>query len=1156
MHITKLRLLGFKSFVEPTELLIETGLTGVVGPNGCGKSNLLEALRWAMGETSYKSMRAASMDDVIFNGTNLRPPRNMAEVTMFIDNSARRAPAEFNDHDGLEITRRIERDMGSAYRVNGRDVRARDVKILFEDAATGARSPALVRQGQIAEIVNAKPEQRRRILEDAAGVAGLHSRRHEAELRLKGAEANLARVNDVLGQLNAQLESLKRQARQAKRYKEYSDEIRRGEALLHHVLWLAVEADIAAEEVALSGAFQGVAEATEREAALVIREHDAAASMPTLRDAEARAAAALHRVKVEQENFEKEAVRAARRQQDVQDRSYQLKRDLQREQQLVTEALEHLGRLAHEKKELVDTDLLATRFEDQAQAAYVAAEAAVKNIEQRLSGLQTAAAEARARRKSLDQQKLERGEIAAKLQGQVALLETQVRELIAAAPDAHRLQSTSELGQSLMAQMRDMEEAALTAEEQLEMTAAEAAVTRAAAANATLKAGQLKTEVDTLIKLLKPATDAAQPLVIDQVTVAAGYEAALAAGLGEDLEAPLNETAAVHWRVNAAVAADPALPTGIQALSSHVSAPEALVRRLKQIGLVTHSEGARLQTRLRPGQRLVTRDGDLWRWDGFVAARGGSTAAAMRLAERNRLGMLIEQQTRAQIESDKLNAAAAKAAEAHAGAETSDRRLRAESRETQHQLAAAREAMTAMERQARETEQRLSVVTEARDAAQDALLETTERLDEVEMALEHLGPSDPFEDQLVSAQDDAIEKRQAVADARAQITTLEREQRQRTERLKAIAADIERWASRTANADEHLHVIRERIAQAEEELLIAAEMPDQIEDQRQTLMTTITEAERTRSQAADTLARADTLLRETQAHLRAAQVAVSDAREVKARLEARLEGARVRRMEHVRKTQDVVGVMPSGCLALAEHPAEAPLPELVEIERTVSRAKADRERLGGVNLAADDDLEKAMEQFGGLDNERQDVEDAIAKLRGGIAELNKDAKARLNAAFVAVNNHFQNLFSILFGGGEARLEMIESETDPLEGGLEIFAKPPGKKPATLSLLSGGEQTLTALSLIFAVFLTNPSPICVLDEVDAPLDDANVDRFCTMMERMAEDTATRFLVITHHPMTMARMNRLFGVTMGEKGVSQLVSVDLEVARNIINDDLAA
>jgi chromosome segregation protein len=1155
MHITKLRLLGFKSFVEPTELLIEPGLTGVVGPNGCGKSNLLEALRWAMGETSYKSMRAASMDEVIFNGTTLRPARNLAEVTMFIDNAARRAPVEFNDHDVLEITRRIEREMGSAYRVNGRETRARDIKILFEDAATGARSPALVRQGQIAEIVNAKPEQRRRILEDAAGVAGLHSRRHEADLRLKAAEANLARVSDVLGQLNTQLESLKRQARHARRYKDLSDEIRRAEAMLHHLQWLAIEADITREEAALAVALSGVAAATALEAHGVVQELAAAERLPEVREVDARAAAALQRIRIEQETFEKEAVRAARRHQELQDRSQQFRRDLQREVQLVVDAREQLAQLTRERQDLVNADALAVRLEAKANAAFASAEAAARNLEQRLSGLQTAAAEARARRKSLDAQAIERAETVAKLERQLSVLAAQALDVTQAAPDQQALALAADRAADLTAAASDLEAQSLTADTTVGTASFAAAAARTAAGDATLAAAQLTAEVETLTKLLKPAGNAAHPPAMDLVTVEPGYEMAMAAALGEDLDAPMAETEASHWRLSPCHPDDPPLPPGVVPLATFVAAPPELARRLAQIGLVTLPEAARLQSVLKPGQRLVTRAGDLWRWDGFVAGHQGAIAAR-RLTERNRLSGLVVQQAAANRRAIDLTDAATKAVARQMAATATERRLRAEARDALQQLAATRESLADLEQQARDSAQRTSALTDASDAARAALVEATARRADVTVALDQLGPADPFEAQLQSAQDDAIEKRQAVADARAERATLVRDQLQRTERLRTLAGDLERCQARIVAADAQQADIHERIAQAEDELLIAAELPDQIEDQRQGLLSASADAEQARRVAADTLAEADSAFRHIQTQLRAAQAAAAQAREAKARLEARLEGVRQKRVDHVRKCQDAVGVLPPGCLALAEHPTDTPLPNLDDVERTVARAKADRERLGGVNLAADDDLAKAMEQFGGLDQERQDVENAIAKLRGAIAELNRDARGRLNAAFETVNGHFQKLFGVLFGGGDARLEMLESDTDPLAGGLEIFAKPPGKKPATLSLLSGGEQTLTALSLIFAVFLTNPSPICVLDEVDAPLDDANVDRFCTMMERMAADTATRFLVITHHPMTMARMNRLFGVTMAEKGVSQLVSVDLEAARQIIDDEVAA
>ena len=356
MQITRLRIAGFKSFVEPTELLIERGLTGVVGPNGCGKSNLLEALRWVMGETSHKSMRAAAMDDVIFSGTTARPARNSAEVTLFLDNRERKAPIEFNDRDVIEITRRIEREAGSAYRINGTEARARDVKILFEDAATGARSPALVRQGQIGELVNAKPESRRRILEDAAGVAGLHSRRHEAELRLKQAEANLARLGDLMGSLTAQVDALKRQARQAKRYKELSGEIRRAEALFHHVSWRASHTVVEREETALRDVLIALAAVTQDEAKALRDEAEYASQLQPLRDEEAVRAAIFARLKHQQDNFEREAQRTADRANELKARSEQTSRDIAREEELLDECVATLARLQSEWDQIVSND--------------------------------------------------------------------------------------------------------------------------------------------------------------------------------------------------------------------------------------------------------------------------------------------------------------------------------------------------------------------------------------------------------------------------------------------------------------------------------------------------------------------------------------------------------------------------------------------------------------------------------------------------------------------------------------------------------------------------------------------------------------------------------------------------------------------------------
>ncbi len=1146
MKMTRLRLLGFKSFVEPQELVIERGLTGVVGPNGCGKSNLLEALRWAMGETSHKSMRAAAMDDVIFAGTTHRPARNWAEVTIFIDNSTRDAPAEFNDCDMIEITRRIEREAGSAYRINGKEARARDIKLLFEDAATGARSPALVRQGQIGEIVNAKPEQRRRILEDAAGVAGLHSRRHEAELRLKAAEANLARVGDVLGGLNTQLESLKRQARAARRYKEISAEIRKAEALLLHLSWSEAQAEVEASEARLRDNLVALGAAVELESRAVSEEAEFASQIQPLRDDEAIRGAVLARLKHEQDSFEKEAQRTAERERELSARAGQLETDIARERDMVSESREALARLEAEIALLAEADE-GGDAEEQTRRKLTVVQAELTKAEQRLAELTQRAAEQRARRRSLETGLAERREAVARIERQVQALDSQVREVAARAPDAAKLQSTTEEGHGLAAALSDIEAEATAAEERLRELTAAAKARREEAAKARLEAEKLGTERATLAKLLLPQRDPEYPPVVDAITVTPGFEKALGAALGDDLDAPIAPTAPVHWRLIEAAREDAALPSDAEPLDRYVKAPDELRRSLRQIGVVPAEAGGRMQPHLKPGQRLVSKAGDLWRWDGYVSAAHGTSAAALRLAERNRLAELERREEEARELADASSHAEQTATEAAHEAEIEERELRQRWRETQARLSALREQLTTIERAARETDARLSALHDSKARAEDELIVAHERLEEIETSLDLLADDADADEALEEAQAAVAAHRGAVAEARAIVAGIERERQMKSERRVAAERERERWTSRTAGADQQIAALESRLAACRKELDEVAGLPEQLAEQREKLRDAIGQAEHERRDAADRLAATETALRAAAQAMRAAQLAVSAEREARARAETLLETARNRRQEEARRIREQLEVAPEGCLALADVKEGAELPSLVETDRQLTRLKADRERLGGVNLQADEELSKISEQHEALEKERADVEQAVLKLRGSIGQLNREAKKRLQEAFERVDAYFQQLFTTLFNGGEARLELIESE-DPLEGGLEIIAKPPGKKPATLSLLSGGEQTLTALSLIFAVFLTNPSPICVLDEVDAPLDDANVDRFCTLMEKMAGETDTRFLVITHHPMTMTRMNRLFGVTMAEKGISQLVSVDLETAQS--------
>ncbi len=1157
MKINRLRLLGFKSFVEPTELRIERGLTGVVGPNGCGKSNLLEALRWVMGETSHKSMRAAAMDDVIFAGTSQRPARNMAEVTIFLDNKARSAPADYNETDSIEITRRIEREAGSAYRVNGREVRARDVKILFEDAATGARSPALVRQGQIGEIVNAKPEHRRRILEDAAGVAGLHSRRHDAELRLRAAEGNLARLADLIGSLSSQIDSLKRQARQARRYKDLSAEIRRAEAVAAHVIWSATTAQVEAETTALGDAITRHGTATTAEAAAMRHEAGLAESLPPLREAEAQRSAAVARLKIEQANVEKEAERAAHRRQEIAAQLLQLEADIAREAAALGEAGDVVARIEQELAQLVAADHGAEQQDDKAQADLAAARAHETDVQAHINALTRREVEARARRKTLAANLQERCDQAAKIAQQLASLKAQLAALDADAPDpavlANHQTSVAEL--SLCAQ--HSETLAEEAEERLQAASVEATARRNAAQQANLDLRGIEAEQATLARILRPRSGDGLAPVLDQISVAPGYEIALGAALGDDLDAPVlmvgeaGREPPLHWRLLEAARPDAALPAGVERMISKVDAPPELLRRMAQIGIVDRARGAVLQAQLSPGQCLVSMAGDLWRWDGYVATADAPTASAERLAQKNRL---IEIQQRhgelqmvaaAAVEADCTAQTAASAAEAQATA------ARQACRQLQARLAAARDQLSLTERAAQEAKSRRLTLTDAVERATTALTEAEAQAAKTDEAWRAAQLPDGLEAELKAAQDRLAAAREAVTELAGEAAVLARERRLRSERQAAARTDLERWTTRKAGASAQIDALGTRAKAAQAELTQLDALPVEIERQRQRLLSEISGSERQRQQAADTLAETETSLREAQQALRAAQAQVANEREARARIEAHLEAAKARLDEQERLIRDSLHCAPDQCLAVAGFPADGTLPSAVVIEQQLTRLKADRDKLGGVNLAADRELEDLNAQYEAMERERQDVEAAIAKLRGAIAQLNREGKTRIDQAFRAVDGHFQALFTTLFGGGEARLEMIEGE-DPLEGGLEIIARPPGKKPATLSLLSGGEQTLTALSLIFAVFLTNPSPICVLDEVDAPLDDANVDRFATLMEKMATDTDTRFLVITHHPMTMARMDRLFGVTMGEKGVSQLVSVDLATAERIIDD----
>ncbi len=1114
MKLTRLRLLGFKSFVEPTDFLIEPGLTGVVGPNGCGKSNLVEALRWVMGETSHKSLRAADMDDVIFSGTNNRPSRNNAEVAIQIDNSSRKAPAQFNEHATLDVSRRIEREAGSTYRINGREVRARDVQILLADASTGSRSPSMVHQGRIGEIIQAKPEQRRRVLEEAAGISGLHVRRHEAELRLRGAEQNLARLEDVINQLAAQMDALKRQARQAIRYRAVAQQVRKAEATLFHLRWVAANTELAEAEHAKNSAVRMVAERTGEQAEASTRQALAAADLPAMREAEAKAAAALQRLTAAREMLEREETRAKDRMAELDRRLVQLGADIERERRLAAdaEASANEAQRAGVDQRVAEADgVLAT------------SEKAADELTGTLADLA-------ARRHALEKAAREHGERIGRLTDEIAAVATELAQIEGAQrADLATLASAAETSEAAVA---EAEAAALRAEAAHSAARQALDVARGPLAEAERRAQRLDTESKTLAKLLHTDTKNLWPAVIDALTVDKGYEAALGAALGDDLEAPIDPSAPMRWAGATIDPTDPALPDGVEALGEHVKAPHELARRLAQIGVIGREHAAHLAPMLKPGQRLVSREGDLWRWDGFSVAANAPTGAARRPAGKNRLSDIEAELEALRRELDTKQRVVTAAETEVTSAAEAEARARTRWRTLQHEAHAARDRFAEALGEAR------ARLTASRDEAAGAR-------DDTERALTALPPALDIETRLASVKGEIESQRTRLAEVRAEAQALAREAEISARRLAAIAAERQAWSGRNDSAASQIKTLDTRVEEARSERADLEDAPRLFEEKRLALISEIETAENARRTAADQLAAGENALAEADRAARAALEAMGTAREEAARAEERFEGGKRRLADVAHEIHDMLEVEPAEVANLAAIDPSKALPEVAEVEANLERLRRDRERLGAVNLRAEEELREVETQHGSLTAERDDLVEAIKRLRQGIQNLNREARERLLASFEVVNTHFKHLFTQLFGGGTAELQLIENE-DPLEAGLEIIAKPPGKKPATLSLLSGGEQALTALALIFAVFLTNPAPICVLDEVDAPLDDHNVDRFCDLLDEMTRATDTRFVIITHNPISMARMNRLYGVTMAERGVSQLVSVDLHDA----------
>ncbi len=1150
MQFRKLRLTGFKSFVDPTELVIADGLTGVVGPNGCGKSNLLEALRWVMGENRPTAMRGGGMDDVIFAGASSRPPRNYAEVSISIDNSDRTAPPAFNDSDVLDVVRRITRDVGSAYKANGKETRARDVQMLFADASTGAHSPALVRQGQISELINSKPKARRRILEEAAGISGLYQRRHEAELKLRGAETNLERVADVIEQLDNQLNSLARQARQARRYREIGDELRNAEGLFLYRRWREADAALQAAVTELTEATKASAAAQSAALQAAKSREEAETKVPPLREEEAIAGAVLQRMQVERDTLADQEARARQTIETLRSRIDQLGKDIERETGLNKDAGETIKRLDWELEQILKASEGQDERAERANAQARDAASVMQEKESELDTLSEDVARLSARHQSAHRMQEE---------AQSVLKKRQDQQAAASASVAQAAEGLSEAEARLAEAVRTRavaQEAALQAEadlDRIEQQRGEAQAAdseaRAALSEASGEASALGAEVAALERVISRDRDQGAQL-LDEVRADKGYEAALGAALADDLKAPIVDADGLSGWARLPDYSDSAeLPAGAEPLSAHVGGPDVLTRRLGQIGIVSRADGARLQADLKPGQRLVSTEGDLWRWDGFRAsAEDAPSTAALHLQQVNRLKELRAANASAQTRMEQARAAFDQAHAVLQETIAADQSARARRKTADESATTATRQMSRSEADRDMLAGKLETMKLAEQRLEEETRAAFAAVKEAEKAVAELGDLSAARAN-VDAMKVAVEAaRMTMLTKRSLYDEVRREGEQRTKRRQEILQEASGWRHRLETAEKRIAELQDRKDTSEQELSLAVAAPDEIAAKRAEISEAIAKAEARRNAASDALAAGETALRQADQAEREAERRASDAREKRGRSDAVCEAARAQVRAAADRIREELEIEPEKLLeTLNADPEKMPSAEAIEAD--VMRLRRQRDALGSVNLRAEEDAREVAEERDALATEKDDLEQAIRKLRTGIASLNKEGRERLLAAFDEVNKNFSVLFKHLFGGGEANLVLVESD-DPLEAGLEIMCQPPGKKLSTLSLLSGGEQTLTALSLIFAVFLANPSPICVLDEVDAPLDDANVTRFCDLLDEMTERTNTRFLIITHHAITMSRMDRLFGVTMAEQGVSQLVSVDLRQAEGMV------
>ena len=1139
MKFKSIRISGFKSFLEPTEIDLNEGLTGIVGPNGCGKSNIVEAMKWVMGENSARQMRGEGMDDVIFSGSNERPARNFAEVTIKLDNTEKKAPASFNQFDEIEISRKIEREKGSTYRVNSKQVRARDVQLIFADTATGARSSGIVSQGRISQIIESSLEERRIILEEAANIKGLHNRRHEAELKLNGATENLSRLLDIENTYNEQLIELEKQGRKAARYRSVGDRLRKAEASLFLSLLNTAEKEFDELETKFEKSKNNVEEAQINLSKNTKSKLEIFNKLPELRKIETEKAAILQSLNISKIRLEEEEATSKFTLNNVLNQITQIETDIKREIEIKDDANKTIANLVLEKDKLqLDTKDFTTKKNDASK---------------RVNELKIKSEDADAKLSSINSEIFSIKSDKSDLENRINNLKEKIKN-----SEDQKSQFNIAEDKKLIDEhdKKRINIEKLIKEENNKIELIKKQIENKENLNINLK--EKKAKIDYDLNVMRADLHSLSSLLgydefknntleatIDDI---GNLQDAIGSVLGETILAPVksdssDEQNTSYWKDGITPKFQEKLPEGATPLISKIKKNSILDIALIGIGIVENEKTAlKLQKELSFGQALTTLKGGLWRWDGYVQPLGVQNSYSERLQQITKLRNLQDElPTKEKEEVTIVNEINKNELELKKFFETT-REIESKISLLNNELNDTKLSISSLDSKINSSTILLKEHQNILDTSQKELVDL-EKLSEKSVNLPTL-----LADEL-KIRNAADQCRNELTDAMAAEQQIRNQESYQQRNLMQINNQKNDWENRKDEAETRIKSLKVRLDNLKEDKSRLEKLPDNFVEKANELNLKIETAEQNRNFAADKLVQTETLLNEAEKLEKSSEQNLASFREDMIKVEASLNLAKTKIENIEERVHEKLRIKSNQLKEIVNLSDNNELNTSIEtLEKTVQRLLNERDSLGAVNLRAEEEMNEMRQKIELMSKERVDLELAIEKLKSGIFELNKEGRQRLKDSFELVNKNFKNLFKKLFGGGDAELKLV-GDDDPLKAGLEILASPPGKKMQLLSLLSGGEQALTAISLIFSVFLCNPAPICILDEVDAALDDSNVGRFCNLLDKIVDETETYFLVVTHHRLTMAKMNRLFGVTMEQKGISRLVSVDLEQANKI-------